>query len=183
MVACLTSQQHASASQTRICSDMFTFCNTEIQVADQTFCLTQPQYTNTETTSLSTGPIMPGARLGSHWCGSWRRQPRVGCTGGVSLMAYAPHGANNNNHNNNNSNCNDDNHHHRHHHHHHHHHHIQRRNSRFLQSPHCAVNHLQHVRSSGPGTIMCKSHATHRALITCNMSCYMPRGMQGQLSY
>ena len=41
----------------------------------------------------------------------------------------------------------------------------------FLQSPHCAVNCLQRVRSSGPGAIVCKAHAAHRALITCNMSC------------
>ena len=37
----------------------------------------------------------------------------------------------------------------------------------FLQSPHSATNCLQHVRSSGPGAIVCKSHATHRVLITC----------------
>ena len=36
----------------------------------------------------------------------------------------------------------------------------------FFQSPHCAVNRLQHVRSTGPGAIVCKSCATHRALIT-----------------
>ena len=41
----------------------------------------------------------------------------------------------------------------------------------FLQSPHSAASCLQHVRSSGPGAIVCKSRATHRALITCNMSC------------
>ena len=41
----------------------------------------------------------------------------------------------------------------------------------FLQSSHCATNRLQHVRSSGPGAIVCKSRATHRVLITCNMSC------------
>ena len=52
----------------------------------------------------------------------------------------------------------------------------------FLQSPHFAENRLQHVRSSGPGAIVCKSHVTHRALIMCNMSCYVPRGMEGQLS-
>ena len=47
----------------------------------------------------------------------------------------------------------------------------------FLQSPHCAANCLQHIRSSGPGAIVCKSHATHRTPITCNMSyyCYMVR--------
>ena len=59
---------------------------------------------------------------------------------------------------------------------------IQKRNSRFLQSPHCAANCLQHVRSSGPGAIVCKLRATHRALITCNMSCYVPRGTKGQLN-
>ena len=41
----------------------------------------------------------------------------------------------------------------------------------FLQSPHCTANCLQHVRSSGQGAIVCKSRATHGALITCNMSC------------
>ena len=52
----------------------------------------------------------------------------------------------------------------------------------FLQSPHRAANCLQHARSSGPGAIECKSRATHRALITCNM-CYVPLGTKGQLSY
>ena len=42
----------------------------------------------------------------------------------------------------------------------------------FSQSPHSAAKRLQHARSSGPGAIVCKSRATHRALITCNMSCY-----------
>ena len=41
----------------------------------------------------------------------------------------------------------------------------------FVQSPHNATDCLQHVRSSGPSAIMHKSRATHRALITCNMSC------------
>ena len=41
----------------------------------------------------------------------------------------------------------------------------------FLQSPHSATNRLQHVRSSGPCAIVCKSRATHRALITCNSPC------------
>ena len=34
-VGCLRSQQHASVSQGRICSDNFTCCHTEIEVADQ----------------------------------------------------------------------------------------------------------------------------------------------------
>ena len=51
----------------------------------------------------------------------------------------------------------------------------------FLQSPHCAANCLQHVRSSGPGASVCESCATHRALIACNISCFVPRGTKGQL--
>ena len=53
----------------------------------------------------------------------------------------------------------------------------------FLQSPHSAANCLQHARSSGSGEIVCKPRATHRALITCNMSCYVPLGTKGRLSY
>ena len=46
LVGCITSQQHASVSQGRICSDKFTCCHTEIEVADQIFHLTQSQYTD-----------------------------------------------------------------------------------------------------------------------------------------
>ena len=67
LVGCLTSQQHASVSQGRICTDNFTCCHTEIEVADQTFYLTQSQYTDTGPTSPSSDPIMPGAWQGSHW--------------------------------------------------------------------------------------------------------------------
>ena len=67
LVACLTSQQQASVSQERICSDNFTCCHTEIEVADQTFYLTQSQYTDTGPTSPSADPITPGAWQGSHW--------------------------------------------------------------------------------------------------------------------
>ena len=66
-VGCLTSQQHASVSQGRICSDNFTCCHIEIEVADQTFHLTQSQYTDTGPTSPSADPITPGAWHGSHW--------------------------------------------------------------------------------------------------------------------
>ena len=66
-MVCLTSQQHASVSQGRICSDNFTCCHTEIEVADQTFHLTQSQYTDTRPTSPSTDPITPGVWQGSHW--------------------------------------------------------------------------------------------------------------------
>ena len=66
-VGCLTSQQHASVSHGRICSDNFTYCNTEEEAADPTFYLTQSQYTDTGPTSPSAGPITPGAWQGSHW--------------------------------------------------------------------------------------------------------------------
>ena len=71
LVGCLTSQQQASVSQGRICSDKFTCCHTEIEVADPTFYLTQSQYTNTGPTSPSTDPITPGAWQGSHWSASF----------------------------------------------------------------------------------------------------------------
>ena len=77
-VGCLTSQQQASVSLGRICSDNFTCCHTEIEVADQTFHLTQSQYTDTGPTSLSADPISPGA---------WRYRVSTG-TGrpGVSIL-------------------------------------------------------------------------------------------------
>ena len=61
LVGCLTSQQHASVSHGRICSDNFTCCYSEIKVEDQTFHLTQSQCTDTGPTSPSTDPITPGA--------------------------------------------------------------------------------------------------------------------------
>ena len=67
LVGCLTSQQQASVSQGRICTDNFTCCHTEIEAADQTFHLTQSQYTDTGPTSPSADPITPGAWQGSHW--------------------------------------------------------------------------------------------------------------------
>ena len=51
LVGCLMSQQHASVSQGRICSDNCRFCLAEIEVEDQTFCLTQSQKTDTRLTS------------------------------------------------------------------------------------------------------------------------------------
>ena len=65
LVGYLTSQQHASVSQGRICSDNCTRCHTE--VADQTFYLTQSQYTDTGPTSPNADPITPGAWQGRHW--------------------------------------------------------------------------------------------------------------------
>ena len=67
LVGCFTSQQQARVSQGRICFDNFTCCHTEIEVADQTFYLTQSQYTDTGPTSPSADPITPGAWQGIHW--------------------------------------------------------------------------------------------------------------------
>ena len=41
------------------------------EVADQTFYLTQSQYTDTGPTSPSADPITPGAWQGSHWSASF----------------------------------------------------------------------------------------------------------------
>ena len=60
LVGCITSQQHTSVSQGRICLDNLTCCHTETEVADQTFHLTQSQYTDTGPTSPSTDPLTPG---------------------------------------------------------------------------------------------------------------------------
>ena len=66
-VGCFTSHRHASVSQGRICSDNCTCRHSEIEVADQTFHLTQSQYTDTGPTSPSADSITPGAWKGSHW--------------------------------------------------------------------------------------------------------------------
>ena len=66
-VGCLTFLQHASVSQGRICSEKFTCCHIETEIADPTFHLTQSQYTETGPTSPSTDPITPGAWQGSDW--------------------------------------------------------------------------------------------------------------------
>ena len=76
LVGCLTSQQQASVSRGRICSDNFTCCHTEIEVADPTFYLTQSQYTDTGPTSPSADPITPGAWQDSHWSASFMTRPR-----------------------------------------------------------------------------------------------------------
>ena len=87
-VCCLTSQQQASVSQGRICSDNFTCCHTEIEVADPTFHLTQSQYTDTGPTSPSADPITPGAWQGSHWSASFEvtgvtRPRKIPCSSGI----------------------------------------------------------------------------------------------------
>ena len=66
-VGCLTSKQHASVSRGWTCEDNFSCCHTETKVADQTFYLTQSQYTDTRPASPSTDPLMPAAWQVSHW--------------------------------------------------------------------------------------------------------------------
>ena len=69
-VGCLEPLQHASVPHGWICSDSRTCCQTETEVADQTFYLIVSQYTDTEPTSPSADPInskMPGTWHGSYW--------------------------------------------------------------------------------------------------------------------
>ena len=66
LVGWLTSQQRASISQGRICSDKCTCSYTEIEDADRTFYPTQSQYTDTGPTSPRADPITSVAWQGSH---------------------------------------------------------------------------------------------------------------------
>ena len=63
LVGCLTPQQHASVFQGRIYSDSAAHW----EVEDQSFYLSQSQYTDTGPTGLSADPIMPGGWCGSYW--------------------------------------------------------------------------------------------------------------------
>ena len=67
LLVCLMSQQHAHVSQGRMCSDSCTCCHTEVEVADQTFYLTQSQYIDTGPTNPSANLTTPGAWQGNHW--------------------------------------------------------------------------------------------------------------------
>ena len=60
-VGCLASQQCACVSHGQICTDKCTCCHTETEATDQTFFLTQSQYTDTGLTSPSAAPITSGA--------------------------------------------------------------------------------------------------------------------------
>ena len=66
LVGCLTSQQHASVSQGRICSDNCTCCHTETEVAHQTFYLTQSVYWHWADQSQR-WPYNARRLAGSHW--------------------------------------------------------------------------------------------------------------------
>ena len=72
LVSCLTSQQYASVSQGRICSENCKCCNTEKEVVDQIFYLTQSQFTDTGPTSPDADPKTPCNWQDSHWTGMTR---------------------------------------------------------------------------------------------------------------
>ena len=69
LVACLTSQQHASVSQGRICSENSTCCHTEIEVAIKLSI--SPSHSiltpGQPVPACSADPIMPGTWQGNHW--------------------------------------------------------------------------------------------------------------------
>ena len=93
LVVCLTSQQHASISQGRIYSDNCKCCHIEIEVADQTFHLTQSQYNDTRPISPSADPIAPGAWQGSHWSANFEvtgmtRPRRIPWQAGFELWTF-----------------------------------------------------------------------------------------------
>ena len=97
LVGCLTSQQHASVSQGRICSDNCTCCHTEIEVADQNFYLTKSQYTDTGPTSPSADPIIPGAWQGSNWSANFEvigmtRPGKIPSPAGFELRIFRSRG-------------------------------------------------------------------------------------------
>ena len=84
----------------------------------------------------------------------------------------ASHNNNNNNNNSNNNNNNNNNN-----------NRIQRRSSRFFTIS-SQRRELSPTRTlKWPGRNRAQSRATNRALITCNMSRYVPLGTKGQLSY
>ena len=60
------SQKHVSVSQGRICLDNCSCCRTEMEVADQSFCLTQSQYTDTGPASPIADLTTPDAFQGSN---------------------------------------------------------------------------------------------------------------------
>ena len=97
-VGCFTSQLQASVFQGRICSHNFTCCHTEIEVADQTFYLTQSQNTDTGPTSPSADPITSGAWQGCHWganfevTGMTRSRKKIPAQAGFELGIFRSRG-------------------------------------------------------------------------------------------
>ena len=67
LVGCSMPQRLIGVSQAQICSDGYAYCQTEIEAAGQTCCLTQSQNTDAGPASPSAEPALPGAWQGSHW--------------------------------------------------------------------------------------------------------------------
>ena len=67
LVVCLTSQQHVSVFQGRICSHNRKCRRSQIETAQQTFYVTHSQIADTRPTRLSADPRPPGAQQGSHY--------------------------------------------------------------------------------------------------------------------
>ena len=63
LVGSLTSKQQTSVSQEQICKDNCMCSHTEIEIADQTFHLTQSQYTDTRSACPSSDLSTPGAGI------------------------------------------------------------------------------------------------------------------------
>ena len=71
----------------------FMCCHTETEVAEQTFYLTQSQYTDTGPTSPSTDPVTPGAWKGSHWSANFEvtgmtRPGKISAQAGFELQTF-----------------------------------------------------------------------------------------------
>ena len=88
------SQQHASVSQHGSALHAATL---ETELADQTFHLTQSQYTDTRPTSPSADPIMPGAWQGSYWSANFSvtgmiRPGKIPMQAGFEPQIFCSHG-------------------------------------------------------------------------------------------
>ena len=100
-VGCLTSQQHASESQGRICLDASTCCHTVTEAEDQTCYLIQSQYADTGLTCPSADPVTPGAWRGTSrvpvfeslsfsFSSKWHHSARKGYTRSVPFLCGLP---------------------------------------------------------------------------------------------
>ena len=144
-----------------LCKNTPPICRVRLRMVDQVPNLTY----KCTLTCIHTSTYMHGCTvlctcmlwriLGLEWQGVHQSAFLARSTEQIPALWLDNNKINNNNNNNDNNNC------------------IERHHSRFLQSPHCAANCFQHVHSNGPGAVECKSCATHRALITCNMWCAM----------
>ena len=76
LVGCLASQQQASVSQGHICSENCICRHTETEAADQVFNFNQLWYTDTQLTSPTADPIMPGPSFHHRYDLTWKNPCR-----------------------------------------------------------------------------------------------------------